>query len=42
MATKHHTTVPWGAIASLILALAIGSAPVATLLALQDSVEALQ
>ena len=36
MATKAHKPIAWGALASIVLALAIGSAPVITILALQQ------
>ncbi len=29
MATKHHTTVNWRALAAFLIALALGSAPIA-------------
>lgn len=34
MAIKAHTPIAWGALASILLALAIGSAPIATMLAI--------
>lgn len=42
MATKHHTSIPFAALASLALALAIGSLPVAALVALNATAEALK
>ncbi len=36
MATKHHTSVPVGAPISILVALLIGSAPVAAFLTLQE------
>jgi len=35
MATKHLSTFPFGAAASLLLALAIGSTPIAALLVME-------
>lgn len=42
MAYKHHTAVPLGAIAAIFTALAIGAMPVATLLALNAHMGAVQ
>lgn len=42
MATKHHNSIPVAALAAVLLALAIGSVPVATLFALSAQMEALQ
>jgi hypothetical protein len=39
MATKPHTSLPYAALASIALALAIGSVPVATLIALNAQVQ---
>jgi hypothetical protein len=36
MATKHHNSAPIGALISILAALAIGSVPVATLIALSE------
>lgn len=36
MATKAHKPIAWGALASITLAVAIGSAPVVALLTLQQ------
>ena len=41
-ATKHHNSVPVGALISIAVALALGSAPIAMLLALSSHMEALQ
>jgi hypothetical protein len=38
MAKHHTTTAPWGALASILLALAIGSAPIIAALSLQTSI----
>lgn len=42
MATKHHSTFPIAAAASMLIALAIGSAPIAALLVFASQIEALQ
>jgi H+/gluconate symporter-like permease len=42
MASKSHTTMPVAAIASLLMALAIGSAPVAALIALSAKLGGVQ
>lgn len=42
MATNHHTTLPWSAAASLLFAFAIGFAPIVALLAMAETLEALQ
>lgn len=42
MAVKHLTTVPWTALVAVLVALAIGSVPVATLVALSAQMEALK
>lgn len=42
MATKHDTPVPFAALAAILVALAIGSAPAAVLVALSSHLEALK
>ena len=42
MATRPNTNIPVGAIASLLMALAIGSAPVAALIALSAKLGGVQ
>jgi hypothetical protein len=42
MASKHLTSVPLNALASILLALAIGSMPVATLIALNAHMGAIK
>jgi hypothetical protein len=42
MTTKHHSTPTWSAAASLLIAFAIGSMPVAALLAFSEQMAALK
>jgi hypothetical protein len=42
MATKHNTHVPVSALGAILLALVIGSVPVATLVALSSQMEAVR
>lgn len=42
MATNHHNAVPLGALASILLALAIGSAPIAALIAFSSALQVQQ
>ena len=42
MATKHHTALPIGALISMLLALAIGSLPVAAFFTLQQTLSGVE
>jgi hypothetical protein len=42
MTSKHVSTVPWTALASVLIALAVGLAPVATLIAFSERMGQLQ
>ena len=42
MATKHHTALPIGALISILLALAIGSVPIAAFFALEQTLSSVE